>query len=232
MDIIIGTNADEGISWLIPQLLDPSLWEAYRNDFDTEGPRALFNIADKSDVTDEDTQKAHNIVEYYVGSVDNINENHTQGMFDMYTDSTFLYGTHKTIAQLVKHGVTVYHYIFTYEGEFSVTQVFGLYDIGVSHGDELGYLWDPVCGVECGGYVIGPLTGDDALLRKLMVMAWTNFAMYGNPTPPESVVLVPGGWTPVAFLPENHFLNISWPPYMDTSQEVQERMDLWDQVVG
>ena len=86
-EIIVGTNADEGLLNLFSLILDPNLWQGFRNDFDIIGTSALFNIVDISDITPTDVEKAHKIVEYYVGSVDNINENHLQGIINMFTDA-------------------------------------------------------------------------------------------------------------------------------------------------
>ena len=47
----------------------------------------LFGILDPLEVTNEDIAKAHEIVDFYVGSVDNINEDHLEGMLHMYTDA-------------------------------------------------------------------------------------------------------------------------------------------------
>ena len=78
IEVIIGSNADEGILFFFDKILDPSLWEEYRNDFDINGPRVLFNIANKSDITGTDIEKAQKILEFYVGSKDNIDEEHQQ----------------------------------------------------------------------------------------------------------------------------------------------------------
>ena len=86
-EIIVGTNADEGLLNLFSVILDPNLWQGFRNDFDIIGTSALFNIVNISDITPKDVEKAHKIVEYYVGSVDNINENHLQGIINMFTDA-------------------------------------------------------------------------------------------------------------------------------------------------
>ena len=75
----------------------PALWEDYRNNFDKKIPNMLFGKESA-----EDVKKAHKIVEHYVGSIDNINEEHMQGMVDMFTDSLFLHGTYKTIGYLLK----------------------------------------------------------------------------------------------------------------------------------
>ena len=61
----------------------------------------------------------------------------------MFTDSGFLYGTFKTINYLIQHGVTVYQYILTYEGEHSFSEVYSVPPTGVCHADDLLYLWNP-----------------------------------------------------------------------------------------
>ena len=75
-----------------------------------------------------------------------------EGMFDLYTDAMFLYSTYKTVNYMVQYGVTVYQYLLTYEGERSFSELFGVDPVGVCHGDDMFYLWDPV-------YGIGNLTG-------------------------------------------------------------------------
>ena len=222
VDVIIGTNADEGIASFFNVILDSTLWDDIRNNFDTYGPKHLFNIANQSDIMPEDVEKAHKILEYYVGSIDNINEDHMQGMFDMLTDANFLYGTYKTINHLVRYGVTVYQYILSYEGQFSWSQLHGIDDpMGVCHCDDLYYLWNPVLGMEL------HLPEEDMSVREVMVTAWSNFAIYGDPTPQDSGL----SWTESDS--DLRYWNISGPlPCMDSSKEIQERMLLWDQVVG
>merc|ERR1712156_318779 len=145
----------------------------------------LFDIPFESDVTQDDLKNAYKVVEYYIETIDNINLENKQGLFDMFTDSGFLYGTYRTIKYLIKHGVTVYQYILTYEGEFSFSEVYNVLPNGVCHADDLLYLWNP--------WLLGPLSGDDIGVRDLMTTAWTNFATYGDPTPPGSSI----SWTPV-----------------------------------
>ena len=63
-----------------------------------------------------------------------------------------------------------------------------------------------------------------------MTDAWTNFAKYGDPTPDSRF-----SWTPVeAGMSETiQFWNISGPePFMQTNSKLQDRMDLWKQVMG
>ena len=97
IEVIAGTNKDEGIFYFIPQIGDPTQWENWKMDFDSRGPMTLFNIANSSEITEKDLENAHKLLEYYVGSVNNINEEHRQGMFKMLTDASFLYGIHNGI---------------------------------------------------------------------------------------------------------------------------------------
>ena len=90
---IIFAGSTEGLMYLADKIAYPPLWETYRKDFDTLGTRGLFNIGDISEITPELIEKAHKIVEYYVGSLENINEEHLHGIALMFTDSGFQYGT-------------------------------------------------------------------------------------------------------------------------------------------
>ena len=58
------------------------------------------------------------LLDYYVGSVEDINEENSQGIIDMYTDAWFAYGHHKTVEYLTRHGVIVFQYLFAYEGQY------------------------------------------------------------------------------------------------------------------
>ena len=63
-----------------------------------------------------------------------------------------------------------------------------------------------------------------------MVTAWTNFAKYGDPTPPDSG-LTP--WAPINADKEPLYWNIFGPePIMDMSSYIQERMNKWEEVLG
>ena len=59
----------------------------------------LFNIGNASEITNKDLENAHKLLEYYVRSLDNINEEHREAIFKMLTDSGFLYGVHNGIRQ-------------------------------------------------------------------------------------------------------------------------------------
>ena len=220
VEVVIGTNKDDGMFYVIDQLMDPSKWNDFKENFDVNGPRVLFNIADASEVTDEDIENAHKLAEYYVGSVDNLDEEHQQGVFDMFTDAGFLYGTFKTINYLLEQDMTVYQYVLTYQGEYSFSQVWGVDPAGVCHADDLIYIWEPVA-------FAGTLEGEDVLVRNTITSAWANFATYGDPTPPGSE----STWTPSDH--QHKYWNIAdHEPSMASNNDIMERMELWRQVVG
>ena len=115
---MIGTNEDEGMLVFFAQLANPALWEGIKNNSDTIMPMMLFGL-EPSEVTDLDRQRANQLVEFYIGSSENINEEHKQGMIDMFTDASFLYGVHNGINYLLEYGVTVFEYVLSYEGQYS-----------------------------------------------------------------------------------------------------------------
>lgn len=91
IEVIIGTNAEEGIFAMFDLIKDPSKWEYFRNNFDTLGPMKLFGIKVPHKITIEDIQKAHQVVEFYVGSVENLNQKHLDQIIEMFTDAYFQY---------------------------------------------------------------------------------------------------------------------------------------------
>ena len=143
VEFIIGTNSGEGILYLLYNLVEPSYWDAFRDSYDTDGTKKLFQLS--RDPTVEEIEKAHQIIDFYVGSIQNVNshitEEHIKGMVDYATDSGFLYGSRKTLDYLSKHGVKVYQYIFSYVGEYNIACQYGHCGLGVAHGEELQYIW-------------------------------------------------------------------------------------------
>ena len=102
--------------------------------------------------------------------------------------------------------------------------------MGASHADDLIYLFNPLWS-ESGTSIIGSLSGTDIVVKELMTSAWTDFAIHGHPTPPEKSHLT---WTELSMItPQNQYFNISGPDSaMDSSKNIEERMALWDQIMG
>ena len=72
VDVIIGTNSDEGLLRLLDALEDPNNWEDFRDTFESAGTKTLFNIAEDSEITSDDLERMRRVVEFYVGSIGNI----------------------------------------------------------------------------------------------------------------------------------------------------------------
>ena len=63
-----------------------SSWDLFRESFKYYGTNSLFMIP-SSDITPEDRQRTDRLVEFYLGSYDNITEQNAQALIDMYSDS-------------------------------------------------------------------------------------------------------------------------------------------------
>ena len=73
------------------------------------------------------------------------------------------------------------------------------------------------------------LPDNDKSVRDLMTSTWTNFAIIGDPTPPDSGLT----WVPNEYGKDYVYWNISNSlPVMEKSQKIQERMDLWDKIMN
>jgi len=223
-EVIIGMNKDEGIMFLTGLLADPSTWDSFRENF---SPRELFmKAALPSKITDEDKTNFEKVVRYYLGSVDNINADHTQGVIDMFTDaSSGWYGLYRT-ASLLSKKITVFPYVLTHQGQNSMTKMMGLPKlVGVCHSDDLFYLWNPYEHMRLN------LNKEDSAVREIMSEAWTSFAKRGNPSPrgftwnPLTKDTLDGEWAP-----ENRwFFNISGSnPAMAASNDIYSRIELWN----
>ena len=220
VEVIVSTTKDEGILYLLEQLADPSKWQETQDNFEFVAPRLLFNIPYFNQITPSDVEKSYEIFEHYIGSIENLNENHLQGIFDIFTDATFLFGLHKTTNYLLAQNVKVYQAILTYHGEHSFSEGFGVGNYGVCHADDLFYLWNM--------RNVTLTLEEDIKVKNLMTDAWTNFAKYGDPTPPGSELT----WLPVDDPEMHQFWNISGAmPQMATSQQIQDRMNFWYQIV-
>ena len=83
--------------------------------------------------------RMYQLVDFYAGSMEGINEINAQQMIDMMTDSYFLFGTYKTIEYMQNQNMTVYQYVLSYE--YSNGNGFG-----VPHAEDITYIFDPPFG--------------------------------------------------------------------------------------
>lgn len=83
---------------------------------------------------------------------------------------------------LLDNDMKAYQYKISYKGKYSFMDFYGVdaSKLGVCHADELFYLFQPCYEV----YV--ELPENDLVLSQELLSYWTNFAKFGDPTPPDS----------------------------------------------
>ena len=94
--MILGTTKDEGIIWLLDPIKNHSLFEEHQKDWDKKWGPLLMGIHDLDEATDEDLSNSYKLLDFYIGGLENLNEDHLQSMFDMYTDSAMLFGVNRS----------------------------------------------------------------------------------------------------------------------------------------
>ena len=223
IQVILGANQDECLADTIVFLGYPELYNIMSSNWDHYGPITVLGKTGLGDITEEDKMIAREVVEYYIGSLDNFNADHFNEITNMKTDGTYWHGIETVINLLTVHGVQVHQYIFSYRGEHSFLDSHGVEPgtLGVAHADELFYLFDPLYHMDLGG-----MEDSDIKIRDLLVSLWVSFAKYGDPTPPGSAL----AWAPVS--PDSRlYLNISGAdPTMQRAEYYEDRMLFWSSV--
>lgn len=96
----------------------------------------------------------------------------------MYTDAWFYIAADEAVRDHLKLlSAPVYYYLFSYRGSVSFSKIFGdpIHDYGVSHADELQYLF-PV-GEQLFKNI--PLSDEDVKVIDILTKLWYNFAKTG-----------------------------------------------------
>ncbi|XP_057318500.1 venom carboxylesterase-6-like [Microplitis mediator] len=167
---------------------------------------------------------AKKIRKFYFGNKP-IDENTKFEVIDMYSDAWFNVGADMAVRDhLNTLSSPVYYYYLTYKGSSSFSRIFGAPegDYGVSHADELQYLF-PV-GEQLFKDVA--LSEEDHRMIDTLTQLWFNFAKTGNPTP-SITQQIPLKWKPVRtealeylLIPDSQNLKMS--KYL-----LKERMEFW-----
>ncbi|XP_029165263.1 esterase E4-like [Nylanderia fulva] len=120
-----------------------------------------------------------------------------------------------------------YLYQFSYESPTSLLRNIINNDLpGVSHGEELCYLFYPEIIKEL-GLSLPASDSEDYKMMKCLTQMWTDFAKTGNPTP-SITDLTPIKWTPLKHGGNVFdYLNIDSKPQMKTFRKGEERWD-WE----
>nr|QCC89025.1 carboxylesterase 10 [Meteorus pulchricornis] len=164
---------------------------------------------------------------FYVGDR-SFDESTKFELIDMYSDAWFNAGADMAVKDhLNVLSSPVFYYYFAYKGRASFSRIFGdaKGDYGVSHADELQYLF-PV-GEQLFKDIA--LSREDNQIIDIITELWFNFAKTGNPTPSTEGKL-PIKWKPVR-TEALEYLHIAKPNDIRMSKYLlKDRMDFWESI--
>ena len=201
VDILIGFDEDESIIGTQIFLPAPDLFIVARELWNIVGPYALLQ-KHTSEIRQEDIQLSTDILNYYCGPLEQLDYTAFDNFTQMVTDSFFWFGVHKFLDLHLKKtsGNTFFYrnnyrvrlincykiflplYEYNFEGEFHSIWAPGLDNAHfpwVGHSDEMYLQWNHYSGEDY------QLNERDLQMSLKMTTMWTNFAKYGNPTPPD-----------------------------------------------
>ncbi|CAG9567490.1 unnamed protein product [Danaus chrysippus] len=164
----------------------------------------------------EDVDVGNIVKQFYLGdkeiSIEVLNE---ISAFD--SDFNFVHPIQTRIKELISHGSTVYHYMFTYSGDRNFVKKRCKNKLkGACHADDIAFLFDI-------SYE-GKPTDRDQLMINRMTSLYANFAKFGNPTPKISKLL------PVEWLPVKQDLScfVIGDELSHSMRPFYDRMSFWD----
>lgn len=186
---ITGVTSEDG-SFLVPDLLTEMPEKDNREKYLETAIPVAFWYSMAADALKANLTKA--ITEYYLGN-DPINFSALDRLIKMYTEALFFEGAYESIKIHRKYSNRpIYYYLFGYRGSETNAKTFNMENrFGVAHADDLLYLFNNT--VTFPSYTP---TESDTKVMKLLTTLWTNFASYGNPTPPQDTLLSVK-WKPV-----------------------------------
>ncbi|XP_072760700.1 carboxylic ester hydrolase isoform X2 [Anoplolepis gracilipes] len=227
-----GTTSEEG-SLKVPGIYGRDQGEHVKklnSDFHNVAPLSLLYEV-RYDLRDTQFRDeiCTNIRKFYFGNkdIDQSDESRFK-VIEMYSDAWFNHGTHEAIQDFIANQTSpIYHYHFAYRGSMSFSTIFGDpdRDYGVSHADDLQYLF-PV-----GEQLFNnKLSKEDHKIISIMTKLWYNFANSGNPTS-KITKLIPLKWKPVKTndSPEYLYIGNSTTIIMKNNL-LLERMTFWNEL--
>uniref|UniRef100_A0AB38ZEG3 Carboxylic ester hydrolase n=1 Tax=Oncocephalus sp. TaxID=2944721 RepID=A0AB38ZEG3_9HEMI len=212
---MVGCDSLEGIIRSGVFLRFPVFLDDFDKNFNRAAPPAMFydHTANKPD------EMTNKIRKFYFGD-QSITLSLFQNLTDMFSDSYMLWPTMKA---LKKHKGSNYFYYFDYEGQTTLQEVFSTKKVlkGASHSEEILYLWKINNPFE----LPSPTTESDIKMTKLLLKLIHNFALSGNPTPPDFEF----NW-PLWNDEEQKFITIGNSGVMQEQYFQSERMKFWEKL--
>ena len=152
---------------------------------------------------------------FYLGEEDASMET-IHKVINMFSDIIFWAGPHRYIkvAGSGKQNAPIFQYLLTAKSSNSFAHLsLGLddTDLGVCHADDLYHLFK--------NHVHNMTFNEgDLMLREFFLSSWSTFVKIGEPSP--------GSWFPLDSSPPE-YMNISFEPHMESSQDYRDRMEFW-----
>ncbi|XP_032678420.1 venom carboxylesterase-6-like isoform X2 [Odontomachus brunneus] len=218
-----GITSEEG-SLRVPHIYRDSKTVKQLNDeFKTIIPISLlFDERCPKSMHDEITRK---IRKFYFGDRA-VDESTRHELIDLYSDAWFTHAAYTSVQDyLHTQSSPTYFYYFAYRGSASFSSLFGdpTKDYGVSHADDLQYLF-PV-GEQL--FQDTPLSKEDHRMIDVMTSLWFNFANSGNPTP-KITGEIPVKWKPVKTSNALEYLYIGKSKIAMEQDPLPTRLKFWD----
>ena len=210
--LLMGVNSEEGIYHAAKYIKDPSLFVEINEQWDSKGPQYIF---DSEAPTEAMQSIAQRVKTFYLGEEEASMET-IHKVIDMFSDIIFWAGPHRYIklAGSGRQDAPIFQYLLTAKSSNSFARLsLGLddSDLGVCHADDLYHLFK--------NHVHNMTFNEgDLMLREFFLDSWSSFVRSGEPRP--------GSWLPVD--PSSpKYLNISFEPHMESSQDYLDRMEFW-----
>jgi len=186
--LMIGGNKDEGVLFIVQFLKNGDLYKRVNENFSTELPALLLGVDPDDAAKDEgETATAETLRNSYLPGDGQMSSEVVQQMIRLFTDVHFLSPIDQVVRQLSGKTEKLFYYNYQHKGSFSLPTAFGIWEnYGVSHCDELFFLFrvDQVSSSWLGDLALQ--TEEDLIVQKKLVKLWTNFAKTGSPTQDES----------------------------------------------
>ncbi|ODM91504.1 Esterase FE4 [Orchesella cincta] len=225
--VIIGTTSNEGASLFgaSAYVSEESLQEL-NNEWNKIAPLTFsYDIHFPVENLAEISQK---VKKFYFGS-EPITLKNKQALADLYSDTWFLLPSISVAGELARNGVSVYPYIFSYWGSWTLRSFFtqradDVYEGLTGHGDDIQYLFP-------GLMLIPPLKpgSEQEEFSRNFVNLWTSFAKYEKPAVKWSNGKTLD-WKPISPSQQEtlnfDFLNIDKDPSI-INLDLKKRIDFW-----
>ncbi|NP_001165960.1 carboxylesterase clade A, member 5 [Nasonia vitripennis] len=154
---------------------------------------------------------------------EDIGEHNLRKIMEFWGDLGFVEPIHRLVRiQFHNSAAPTYLYKLSFEKNITLTKKSLGFNIdGVSHGDELTYLFRSKECEAANLEQLQPGTGADKVMKR-MIELWVNFAQTGRPTPVKSE-LVPYYWQPLASHVVLRYLNIDEELRMEKMLNIEQR---------